>query len=187
MLIILIITLGLEIPKTHYKKLNKIKTLHILLTSSIFFNMDTKELYGNEEAKNLKAFVVLMRATQSISREHMCAIKESGLSVNQFGVLELLFHKGDLSISAITEKILSTAGNMTVVINNLIKGGYIARYQSPTDKRVSLVTLTSKGKETISLLFPTHSKNISTIFNRLSSEEKNVLTNLLKKLSGHSK
>ena len=99
----------------------------------------------------------------------------------QFGVLEALYHKGPLCINDIIEKTLSTSGNMTVVIENLRKDGYIKKEKSGEDQRKYMISLTNKGKGIIDKIFPLHLKNIGEIFRRYSVKEKEELLNMLDK------
>lgn len=140
--------------------------------------------YGYHSDLNLKTLVVLIRGTQSVRRKEMQTIKVGGLTSSQFGVLEALYHKGDLSIGEIIEKMLSTGGNMTVIIDNLEKDGLINRYQSVDDRRSSIISLTHKGKTLFESIFPTHVENINDIFNVLEENEKKELIRIMKKLGG---
>lgn len=96
----------------------------------------------------------------------------------------MLYHKGALRVQEIIEKTLSTGGNMTVVIENLVKDDLVMRYKDPEDKRASLISITDKGKAIIEDIFPRHVENINEIFSTLTVEEKKGLISLLKKLSG---
>jgi len=96
----------------------------------------------------------------------------------------VLYHKGALRVQEIIEKTLSTGGNMTVVIENLVKDDLVMRYKDPEDKRASLISITDKGKAIIEDIFPRHVENINEIFSTLTVEEKKSLVSLLKKLSG---
>ncbi|WP_330582874.1 MarR family winged helix-turn-helix transcriptional regulator [Peptoclostridium sp.] len=121
---------------------------------------------------------------QSVHKREYKTIKEGGLTVSQFAVLEVLYHKGDLRISEIIDKILSTGGNMTVVIDNLAKENLVERRIDSSDRRVNLISITEKGRKLMSEIFPKHVENINEIFSVLTEEEKKSLTGLLKKLSG---
>jgi DNA-binding MarR family transcriptional regulator len=146
---------------------------------------DNKTKYNNNtEELNLKALIALSRCSQSVHKREYRTIKEGGLTVSQFAVLEVLYHKGDLRISEIIDKILSTGGNMTVVIDNLVKDGLVSRCSDPADKRVNLIRITEKGKDLIQGIFPNHKENINEIFSVLTEDEKRNLINTLKKLSG---
>lgn len=143
-----------------------------------------KNTYGELEDLNLKTLIALSRCTQNVHKREYKTIKEGGLTVSQFAVLEILYHKGDLRVSEIIDKILSTGGNMTVVIDNLVKDNLVKRCIDPKDRRVNLISITEKGKDLISKIFPKHLENINEIFSALTIEEKKNLISLLKKLSG---
>ena len=112
-------------------------------------------------------------------------IIESGLTPTQFGVLEALYSKGDLRIHELIEKILTTSGNITVVIKNLEKDGFIHRKVDPKDKRSCIISLTDKGKQCMEVVLPNHFNNIKEIFKVLSDEEKIMLRTILKKFKEH--
>lgn len=140
--------------------------------------------YNNTDNLNLKALIALSRSAQYVHKLEYKTIKEGGLTVSQFAVLEILYHKGDLRVSEILDKILATGGNMTVVIDNLAKEKLVIRSTDPADKRVNLICLTEKGRDLISSIFPGHAQNINDIFSTLTDDEKKQLITLLKKLSG---
>ena len=141
-----------------------------------------KITYGKESDLNLKALVVLARCRQSVMRDESKPIKSAGLTMGKFAVLEVLYHKGDMRIKEIMAKILSTGGNMTVVVDNLEKDGLVRRIEDPTDRRAMLVRITYKGRDKIDEIFPDHLKNINKIFSVLSDEEKQQLISIGKKL-----
>ena len=143
-----------------------------------------KNTYGELVDINLKALIALSRCTQSVHKREYKTIRKADLTISQFAVLEILFHKGDLRISEIIDKILSTGGNMTVVIDNLVRAELVKRCIDPLDKRVNLISITQDGRNIISGMFPKHLENINEIFSVLTSEEKENLIVLLKKLSG---
>ena len=142
-----------------------------------------KELMKESEL-DLSTLVVFTKAEHTIHKKEYQTIKESGLTPAQFGVLEALYSKGDLRINELIEKILTTSGNITVVIKNLEKDGLVHRNVDPKDKRSCIISLTNKGKQCIEAILPKHVSNISDIFKVLSDEEKIILKNLLKKFKG---
>ena len=139
-----------------------------------------KELIKENEL-DLSTLVVFTRAEHTIHRMELRTIKESGLTPAQFGVLEALYNKGDLRICEIIEKILTTSGNITVVIKNLEKDGLIQKKPDHEDKRSCIISITDKGKKIIEDIFPAHIKNIANIFDVLTEEEKHTLKTILKK------
>jgi DNA-binding MarR family transcriptional regulator len=145
--------------------------------------MKDKKTYGKHNDLNLKTLIALTRSFQSVRKRELTTIRSGGLTIAQFAVLEILYHKGDLRIADIIAGTLSTGGNMTVVIDNLRKEGFVTRKRDPEDGRASLICITEKGKQYMTDIFPEHVSNISEIFDVLSMEEKKQLIQLLKKLS----
>lgn len=138
--------------------------------------------YSEKERIDLKVIITLSRCFQSVRRAEEVWIKEKGVTLAQFGVIELLYHKGEMNVREIIKKTLSTAGNMTVVIDNLEKEGYITRDKNKNDKREYIIRISEKGNSFIESFFPEHIKNISKLLSVLTEEEKNKLTEILKKL-----
>ena len=141
---------------------------------------DIKKLIKENEL-DLSTLVVFTRAEHTIHRIEYQTIKQSGLTPAQFGVPEALYNKGDLRICELIEKILTTSGNITVVIKNLEKDGLIKKKPDPSDKRSCIISLTEEGKKIIEDILPNHIKNIKGIFEVLTDEEKNTLKTILKK------
>ena len=130
---------------------------------------------------NLSTLIVFTRAEQKIHKMEYETMKAGGLTSSQFAVLEVLYSKGDLKICEIIEKILTTSGNVTVVIKNLEKDGLVSKNSDPEDKRSMLISITDKGKKIMDEIFPKHIDNINNIFNILTTEEKLELKKILKK------
>lgn len=124
----------------------------------------------------------MMRATESINNRLNKHLAEVDLTVSQFGTLEALYHLGPLNQRAIAEKLLKSGGNITMVIDNLEKSGYVIRKKDPQDRRAVLIHLTEKGDEFINDFFPKHLEKIKKEFSVLSDSEKKQLAVICKKL-----
>lgn len=139
--------------------------------------------HGSErEEKTLNAFIKLMRATDSINNRLNRQLSDVGLTISQFGVLEALLHLGPLNQKSLGEKLLKSGGNITLVIDNLEKSGWVERHRDPEDRRSMLIHLTKEGEEFISDYFPKHLNCIVSEFQVLSDEELEQLGNICKKL-----
>lgn len=139
--------------------------------------------YTPEEELNLKLVIALLRSRQHQKQRESDLLKPYSLTLPQFGVLEVLYHKGDMRVCDIVEKTLSSNGNMTVVINNLLKEGLITRYRDPEDKRAYIVQLSSEGLKLIREIFPEHLANLNQDFSHMTMDEKHQLLHLLKRLN----
>ena len=139
--------------------------------------------YGIENNKNLRLVIGLTRSNKELIRSFQQQLLRFGITLPQFEVLEALYHLGDLKISEIIEKILSTSGNMTVVIRNLEKESFVIREQTKEDKRVSLISLTEKGRGLVKKVFPEHLEFLSRQFRHLTEEDKDELIRLIRKMN----
>lgn len=133
-----------------------------------------------QETRALSTFVKLMRASESVAADVHRQLP--GLSVSQFGILEALYHLGPMSQKELGKQILKSAGNITMVIDNLEKQDLVERSRNPDDRRLYIISLTEKGTQLIRTIFPEHSQRIQERLSRLTSSEQKTLGRLLKKL-----
>ncbi|MGI6178133.1 MAG: MarR family winged helix-turn-helix transcriptional regulator [Eubacterium sp.] len=103
------------------------------------------------------------------------------LTLSQFGVLEALYHLGDLTVGEVKEKILSSDGTIPVVVNNLEKRGLLVRKKDERDKRKSILSLTEKGEKLISEAYPANEEMIHDELSVWTKEEKSRLADILNK------
>lgn len=143
--------------------------------------MGTRHQGAIEEINALNAFIKLQRSAESVStRIH--AVLPDGLTITQFGVLEALHHLGPLCQSELAEKLLKSGGNLTLVVDNLEKAGFVLRERDASDRRFVVVRLTEKGSVFIDALFPKVVANVTREMRALSSTELADLGRLCKKI-----
>lgn len=137
--------------------------------------------YTNEQKQALRTMIAFRRAERSISRDENRVCREYGVTPVQFGVLETLYSGGDLHVGELMERILATPGNMTVVLRNMERDGFILRRQDETDRRSYLLSLTDKGRGLIGEMLPKHAALAEEIWSVLSVQEQNEIAALLTK------
>ncbi len=135
-----------------------------------------------EEELSLDTYIKLTRATDTINARLSMASSMQELTISQFGVLEALYHLGPQAQNILGEKILKSNSNMTTVIDNLEKRQLVQRERAKDDRRKIIVNLTDRGMNLIKDIFPKHVRAIEQQFSVLSSEEKQLLCDLLRKL-----
>jgi MarR family 2-MHQ and catechol resistance regulon transcriptional repressor len=141
---------------------------------------------SKEIEESLKFFIVLSRAHRAFNDVVNKNISTFKLNPTEFAVLELLYHKGDQPLQQIGGKILLASGSITYVVDKLEQKGLLVRRACPKDRRVTYAQITDKGKQLIEEIFPPHEERINEIVSVLTSEEKNVVTELLKKVGYHA-
>ena len=138
--------------------------------------------YGVRTDKSMKTVLRLDRAALKIHNMTVNYLSQHNLTFNQFKVLEVLYHLGNLNISSITKLTMSTPGNTTVVIRNLKRDEWITSVKDPNDSRASILSITQKGVDIIEKVFSTHANNLNNALEVLSDEELNTLYELLDKV-----
>src|SRR6266540_6596516 len=116
--------------------------------------MRARQAAGRDPA--LEVWVVLARAFNAVERHSRASIARFGLGTTEFGVLEALYHKGELPVCEVQRRILVESSSTTYVVDKLVKRGLVRRRHSGTDRRVVLLALTPAGRRLIRRIFPPH-------------------------------
>jgi len=135
-----------------------------------------------ETGEALRAYVKLFRASRAVLARVEANLAEVSLTLNQLGVLEAILHKGPLSHRELGRKVLTSAGNMTDVVDKLEQRGMVRRVRHTEDRRSVKVELTDEGREMIETRFPLHARLIHAAMSGLSNEELHQLGELLRRL-----
>lgn len=138
---------------------------------------------GNpQESLILDTWIKITRAKESVSQVLHRQLQGQGLTMTQFGVLEILHHIGPLPLNMIGTKILLSSSNLVPVIDKLEKGELVVRKLNTQDRRSTIVHITQKGAETIKPIFKNHLQDLGSCFSVLNDAELKRLGFLCKKL-----
>ncbi len=135
-----------------------------------------------EEIGALDVYIKLSRAAESVTQRINGHLQDYGLTLSQFGALEALYHLGSMQPSQLAQKVLKSTGNMTLVIDNLVKSELVTRQRRPDDRRCIDISLTEKGEALIEEIFPAHVAGVVQTMGALSADEQQQLGALLRKL-----
>jgi MarR family transcriptional regulator, 2-MHQ and catechol-resistance regulon repressor len=127
-------------------------------------------------------WLVMMKAMRALTRYAAAGIEETGLGLSDFGVLEILLHKGPLPVNTIGPIVDLTPGSISIAVDRLFAKGLVSRVESADDRRVRIVALTPRGKDLIAGAFRRHSLQMKSVFSELSPEELRDLEMALKKV-----
>jgi MarR family 2-MHQ and catechol resistance regulon transcriptional repressor len=130
----------------------------------------------------VRGYVKLSRAFRAVNARTGSRLAAAGITHTQLGVLEALLHLGPLTQRVLIDKVLTSPGNMTDVIDRLELRGYVGRCRAAADRRNVEVGLTAAGTAFISRLFPEHAADIGAAMNGLSDAELATLDQLLRRL-----
>ena len=127
-------------------------------------------------------WLVMMKAMRALTRYAVAGIEDTGLGLSDFGVLEILLHKGPLPVNTIGPMVDLTPGSISIAVDRLVAKGLVSRVESGEDRRVRIVALTQRGKDLIVAAFRQHSGQMKRVFSELSPEELRALEAALKKV-----
>ncbi len=128
-------------------------------------------------------FLVLMQTSKAIQERLRLEIAKSNVSLTEFSVLEVLYHKGKQTIQQIGSSILISSGSMTYVIDKLEQKGLLKRNACPEDRRVIHVTLTDNGLDLIKKIMPRHQEQVDYMFGALNNDDSQAMVRYLKKVN----
>jgi MarR family transcriptional regulator, 2-MHQ and catechol-resistance regulon repressor len=129
-----------------------------------------------------RLWLVLARAYGSMVSYIEGSLTAQGLGLSDFMVLEVLLHKGPLTISAVGEKVLLASASMTSAIDRLEKRGLVLRRSCSSDRRIRLVELTECGRTFTQEIYARHEKDLETVFAGLCETERKATYEALKKI-----
>ncbi len=128
-------------------------------------------------------WIRLLRAYTVISNDIRRKVGKKGITLPQLYVLAVLGVLGDLPLGELGRQILVTKGNITPIVDNLERQGYVYRDRDKGDRRIVWVRLTKQGKEIFSEIVSAYEEEfISLLESALSDDELRQLSHLLKKL-----
>ena len=130
----------------------------------------------------LKLWVVLARAFDAVERHSRASIARFGLGTTEFGVLEVLYHKGELPVCEVQRRILVESSSTTYVVDKLVKRGLVRRRASGRDRRVILLALTPAGRRLIGRIFPPHATAMRRAVHALPAGDRARAVSLLRAL-----
>ncbi|OXZ36339.1 MarR family winged helix-turn-helix transcriptional regulator [Finegoldia magna] len=131
--------------------------------------------------KSMAVYISMSRVINTLRRENNKLILKHNLTLGQFAVMEALYSKGKLSTGEVMEKILTTSGNIPVIVKNLEKDGFITREQDESDKRRFILDLTDKGKDLMDEIVPENLKFMDELISLWDDDEKEELIILMNK------
>lgn len=127
-------------------------------------------------------FLIVWKAYRALLADAQASIKRINLCDSDFRVLEALLHKGPLPVNIIGQMVDLTTGSITSAIDRLESRWLVVRKHHPTDRRIRIVDLTTKGRQLIEKAFAQHRVDMEKAVANLSRAERGMLVDLLKRL-----
>ena len=105
------------------------------------------------------------------------------LSVAAFQVLAIVEGEGaPLPPSVVAERMLTTTGTMTSLLDTLVRRGLVRREAHPDDRRMVLVDITDAGRAVVDVILPVTHRITQLVFEMFSEADRERFIRLLGRL-----
>jgi DNA-binding MarR family transcriptional regulator len=109
------------------------------------------------DRSSVRVWLRLLSCTMAIEKELQRRFAERGMTLPRFDVLAALDRNPDgLSMGALSQALLVSNGNVTQLVQKLVKDGLVEMRKPPTDRRSSIVRLTDEGRRQFDRLALAH-------------------------------
>lgn len=131
----------------------------------------------------LSVWVRLLKAYGLMLREVRRRVPED-LTLPQFDVLvQLHRHPEGMTPGGLTRELLVTAGNVTGIVDRLVRLGFVERLPVPEDRRAVRVRLTLRGRQVMKRAIPRHRRDVESLLSAAAPEDLSRLRDLLGKVN----
>lgn len=118
------------------------------------------------------------RLIENDIRRHLNA--EFEFSLPRFDILAQLDRADEgLVLGEVSKRLMVSAGNITSLVEGLVKTGHITRTTSSGDRRAQVIRLTDKGRREFRRMAKVHSDWIAAYFERMPQKDLDRLMELL--------
>ena len=91
---------------------------------------------------------------------------------------------GTASQKSIAAELCVSPSTLSEMLNKLIADGFVEKAPDPQDRRVSLVSLTAKGRARVSEIQREHDREVAGLFESLDDDDKKELIRIIDKMVG---
>lgn len=138
--------------------------------------------------RRLKAWIRLLGVTRMAEnhlREYLRV--NHATTLPRFDVMAALYRRRDgVMMSELSRMLLVSNGNATAVVDRLESEGLVQRTPSSSDRRAVHVALTEAGLGQFERLADEHQAEVDMLFARLSEDDLDQLTDILKRARGEA-
>ena len=130
----------------------------------------------------LRLWIRLLRASRTIEAELRDRLKkEFATTLPRFDVMAALYRRPEgMLMSDLSSFLLVSNGNVTGIVENLVKDGLVARARRNGDRRTSMVSLTDAGVERFRAMAKAHESWIGELLDGVAEQDARQLAGMLK-------
>lgn len=108
------------------------------------------------DKSSVRVWLRLLSCTMAIEKEVQRRFADRGMTLPRFDVLAALDRHGEMNMGALSQALLVSNGNVTQLVQKLVREGLVEMHKLPSDRRTSIVRLTPEGREIFAKLARAH-------------------------------
>jgi len=137
-----------------------------------------------DDHRALRLWLRLLTCSQLIERHVRSRLRERfGITLPRFDLLsQLERHPEGLKMNELSRRMMVTGGNVTGIVDQLVKEGLVARVVEPADRRAFRVRLTRAGDKAFAEMARAHEEWVVELLARLGRRDSDALMQLLARL-----
>ena len=146
--------------------------------------MDRETRATVDDHRALRLWLRLLTCSQLIERHVRSRLRERfGTTLPRFDLLsQLERHPRGLKMSELSRLLMVTGGNVTGIVDQLVKEGLVERVDDAEDRRAWRVTLTRAGGKAFAEMARAHEEWVIELLGGLTRKESEALMQLLARL-----
>ena len=127
------------------------------------------------DRSSVRVWLRLLSCTMAIEKEVQRRFAERGMTLPRFDVLAALDRHSEMNMGALSKALLVSNGNITQLVQKLVRDGLVELNKPPEDRRSSIVRLTAEGRQQFVKLAKAHSDWIDQIVGDLNFTQRERL------------
>jgi DNA-binding MarR family transcriptional regulator len=109
-------------------------------------------------------------------------LSQGEITIPQYHILDYLHDRGEATMHEVADYLFVTPPAVTGLVANLVKMNLVQRKFSPSDRRIIIVCLTTRGKTVISKIKNQFNVLFITIFKKISPAERKSFLEVTEKM-----
>jgi len=130
---------------------------------------------------------LLGKASRLLSNRFNRDLQQHNLTVEQWSLLAILWSEDTQKQKALQSALLKDKATVNSLVSYLVKNGFISKVKDTIDKRSSIISLTTKGRQMQSITIPIAMQNIGHAVSDIDTEDLertlSVLTQIINNLT----
>lgn len=127
----------------------------------------------------------MLLTTTLIEKRIRLYLKETcNTTLPRFDAMAALERAGEkITMSQLSDRLLVSNGNVTVLINRLVEDGLVDRQADENDRRIQYVSLTPAGRKAFLQVAEMHEALVDSIFSEISDAKIDKLLRMISEMS----